>query len=212
MARYGTNKRSGRYNDWKKFSAGMAQALGNAGEHLSGWAKEWMNEAVQASLDAIDSRWPHHSEGRSYFGGSIKILNGAKFGGDHFHPWYTGQLHDSVAGFVTDKNNVIGSIHYMQQLATAPQTYKGPAGTFTNIIGREWAVREAQNATRFLLPGIQAKLVVGVPYARDVDETGRHSGYLDELVNQFATGVEDYFMIKADGFRTRIFVADNKKK
>lgn len=195
-----------RRNDWKKFSVAMSEALGYAGEHLSNWAKMWMDEAVEDSLAQIDSDW----EGETH----LKRKSGkiSSFGGDYFHPWYTGNLHDSVAGFVTDKNKLIGKIHYMPQAATQPQTYYGPAGRFDHIVGREWAVKEAHNANYYFLTGIQARMVIGVPYAREVNESARHAGYIDELMVQFASNVEDYFMIKSDGFRTKVFIADNKKK
>ena len=198
--------RTARHQDWKKFSVAMAETLGYAGEHLSGWAKMWMDEAVEDALAQIDADW----EGETHW--KRKSGKVSSFGGDHFHPWYTGNLHDSVAGFVTDKNRVVGKIHYMPQAATQPQTYSGPAGKFDHIIGREWAVREANNARYYFLRGIQAKMVVGVPYAREVNESPRHSGYIDELMTQFAANVEDYFTIRAGEYRTRVFVADKRKK
>ena len=194
-------RRTASRNDWKKFSVGIAERLGYAGEHLSNWAKMWMDEAVARAIDKIDADWPQHTE----------TANGARFGGDHNHPWYYGQLHDSVAGFVTDKNRVVGSIHYMPQSAEHPQKYRGPAGSFDNIIGHEWAIREAQNARWYLLPGIQARMVIGVPYAREVNETGRHAGYIEELSTQFASEVEDFFTSRTGMYRTRVFVADKKK-
>ena len=198
--------RSNRRNDWKKFSVGISEALGYAGEHLSKWAKMWMDEAVEDAIAQIDADWEGETHWKRESG---KI---SSFGGDHFHPWYTGNLHDSVAGFITDKNNVIGRIHYMPQAATKPQTYDGPAGKFDHIVGREWAIMEANNARYYFLPGIQAKMVIGVPYAREVNESARHAGYIDELVTQFASNVEDYFTFRAGAYRTRVFVADKKKK
>ena len=159
-------RRTASHNEWKKFSAAVAERLGYAGEHLSNWAKMWMDEAVGKAIAQLDADWPQHTETSS----------GARFGGDHNHPWYYGQLHDSVAGFVSDKNKTVGSIHYMPTAATKPQTYKG------------------------------------VPYAREVDETGRHAGYIQELSAQFANEIEDYFASRAGEYRTRVFIADKKKK
>ena len=196
MAKYGRTIR------WHKTIQGFSDALGYAGEHLSGWAKEWMSEAVKYSLSEIDSDW----EGTTHWkrdSGKISV-----FGGDHFHPWYTGNLHDSVAGIVSDKNKIV-SIQYMPQAATKPQTYNNQI-----VIGHDWAIRGARNVGRALhfVPGIMATVVVGVPYAEKVDSTSRHSGFIRELSNQFASSVEDYFYIKAGEFRTRFFIADKKKK
>lgn len=196
MAKYG------RRIHWNKTVKGFTDALGNAGEHLTGWAKEWMSEAVQDSLAQIDADWEGETHWKRESG---KI---SSFGGDSFHPWYTGQLHDSVAGIVSDRGRTV-SVHYMTPAATKPQTYNGQI-----IIGADWAERGAVAMQRVLhfVPGVSASISVGVPYANDVGNMPRHQGYMRELSTQFASNVEDYFMIKAGGFRTRIFIADNKKK
>lgn len=196
MARYG------RRVSWKKTVQGFTDALGYAGEHLTGWAKEWMSEAVKDSLAQIDADWEGETHWKRESG---KI---SSFGGDKFHPWYTGQLHDSVAGIVSDRNRIVAK-HYMQPAAIKPQTYNGET-----IIGADWAERGAENMERVLhfIPGVAASISVGVPYATKVDEMKEHEGYMRELSTQFASNVEDYFTMKAGGFRTRYFVADNKKK
>lgn len=196
-------KRTAKSNDWKKASAAFAEALGYAGYHLSGWAKGLMDEAVASAINTIDEEWPRHTDS------TTKKGKKRAWGGDHDHPWYMGVLHDSIAGFVTDKNRTIGTIHYMPAAATGPQTYKGR----TIMFGREEAVREANASQHYLLPGIQARFVVGVPYARDVDEMGRHEGYLGNLSREFANNVEDFFVIRAGGYwKNRVFIADPKKK
>ena len=190
-----------RTTQWSKSIKGFSQALANVGEHLTGWAKEWMSEAVQDSIAQIDADW----EGETHWKRSSGKIS--SFGGDHFHPWFTGQLHDSVAGIVSDKHRVI-SVAYMPQAAVKPQTYQGQI-----VIGHDYAIRKAMEMQRVLhlLPGIRASVVVGVPYAEDVDEMKEHAGYMRELSVQFASNVEDYFIIKAGGFQTRVFVADKKK-
>lgn len=192
----------GRRVNWNKTIHGVTEALGYAGEHLNGWARMWMDDAVEQSLSEIDADW----EGETHWKrASGKI---SSFGGDRAHPWYTGQLHDSVAGIVSDRNKVV-SIRYMPPAATKPQTYKGQV-----IIGRDWGERRAQDVARVLhfIHGIAATISVGVPYAEDVEQMSRHEGYMEELSTQFASSVEDYFIKRTDGFRTRAFVADKKKK
>lgn len=196
MARYG------RQVDWKKSVRGFTDALGYAGEHLTNWAKMWMSEAVQDSLSKIDADWDRHAEAKSKTGKRMS------FGGSHFYPWYSGNLHDSVAGIVSDRHRTV-AIHYMPEDADGVQTYGG-----LPIIGAEWAVRGSQEMQRVLhfYPGIAATVVVGVPYAEKVDQMPEHAGYVRELNNQFASNVEDYFTNRAGEYRTRVFVADNKKK
>jgi hypothetical protein len=197
MAKYG------RRINWTKTVKGFSDALGYAGEHLTGWAKMWMDEAVDHSLAQIDSKWGHETVIRH------ENANASRFGGDQFHPWYTGNLHDSVAGVVSDRNRIV-SIRYMPSSAVGVQEYKGEV-----IIGRDCAEEAARKMTRTLhmVPGIVATVVIGVPYADDVEANPRHTGYKRELSTQFSSNVEDYFTIKAgEGYRTRAFVADNKKK
>lgn len=196
MARYGRSVK------WKKTVQGCSDALGYAGEHLTGWAKEWMTEAVQQSLSQIDSEWDRHAEATSKSGKRMS------FGGSHFYPWYSGNLHDSVAGIVSDRNKIV-SIQYMPEAADGIQTYGG-----LPIIGADWAVRGAQDLSRVLhfLPGVWASISVGVPYAEKVDKMPSHEGYIRELSNQFASNVEDYFTERAGAYRTRVFIADKKKK
>lgn len=190
---------------WGKASRGFSTALGKAGEHLSGWAREWMSEAADSALKQIDAEWPRETRVTRIGFGHMNVKT-RQFGGDHEHPWYTGQLHDSVAGVVSDKNRTV-SINYMPPAATSPQNYKG----FNHIIGHEWAITKARDAEYVFLPGIQAKLIVGVPYADKVDSSSRHYDFVRSLNNYFASYVEDYFTEKAQGFRTRVFVADTKK-
>jgi hypothetical protein len=97
----------------------------------------------------------------------------------------------------------------MPEDADGVQTYEGMP-----IVGAEWAIREAQNMQRVLhfYPGVAATVVVGVPYADKVDQMPEHAGYMRELANQFASNVEDYFTKRAGEYRTRVFVADKKKK
>lgn len=192
MAKYKT----GRYQDWGKFSKGFSYALRGAGYALSEKARLQMTLLAEEYLGETDAKWPHHSEGRSYFGDSIKILNGSKFGGDALHPWYTGQLHDSVAIRIAEGNKTV-AIRYMPQSASGgPQHMSAADGMkVDNIIGAEWAVRAAANAARyshFFSPGIQVQLVVGVPYAEKVNESGRHHGFFDALTDDLVVKFDDY--------------------
>lgn len=196
---------------WKKAAEGFAQALGYASEHLSGWAKGYLKEATQESLRKIDAVWPHHSEGRVYFDGMTKVLNGAKYGGDQFHPWYSGHLHDSVVGLVSEGNRILSIDHLPSAPAatSAYQTYMGES-----VVGFDAGERAALNymGQRILSTyATMAVLLVGVPYADKVNNMRRHLDFEQELSVQFAAEVEDYLLIKADEFRNRVFIADKKK-
>lgn len=196
---YGGNriKRSGSFSDWKKFSSAFSMNLGDCGEQITNWTRMLIKDFSKEWMEKLDASWPS---------GTMVQPNGAKFGGDHNHPWYTGQLHDSVAVVVSERNKVV-HIQYMPPSANKPQTYRGPAGTYNRIIGHEWAMEEARKAQFVFLPGLQAKVIVGVPYARDVNNSSHHYGYLDEL-NLFSSDLQDKIvsvMGENEQYRSRVF-------
>ena len=184
--------RYGRRVSWNKTYRGFSDVLFGAGAHLTNWAKEWMTDAVKESLREIDSEWPHTTT-VTRIGWGKNNVQSRSFGGDAEHPWYSGTLHDSVVGFVSDRGRIVA----IEQLpstpaATTDQTYKG-----MTINGVEYGNRAARNAARaaHFIPGIYGTLVAGVPYADDVNESARHEGFLDNLQAYFASQVEDYFMM-----------------
>ena len=197
---------------WKgKVVKGFTTALADASEHLTGWAKDWMSEAVKESLLEMDSNWPHSTT----IGNTIRrtkkrnsmdfILVGEQaFGGDRTHPWYTGQLHDSVVGVVSDSRRVV-AMHYMPSRATAPQTDDNG----NQVNGSELALSRPYETsimrTSHFLPGVSASVFVAVPYAEKVNQMPRHRDYLNDLNADFAATVEDFFYMRAEGFKTRIF-------
>lgn len=195
-------RQTNRHASWKKFSAAFSDALGDVGEQLTAAGKRILTDACEEWLEQTDAEWPQHSE----------KPNGARYGGDAMHPWYLGHLHDSIAVRIAEKNRTV-AIRYMPQKASSePQhTSVGDGTVHDRIIGAEWAVSEARNAQYVFLPGIQMQLIVGVPYARKVDESGRHSGYLDELQAQFFSHIEDRCEIAMEPvFRSRIFKPNKK--
>ena len=84
-----------------------------------------------------------------------------------------------------DRNRVM-AIRYMQDFskshATGDQTYKGQT-----INGREWAEIVANRSAYVYLPGIQMKLVIGVPYAESVNRSPGHAGYIKEFEKFFGS-------------------------
>lgn len=190
-------RRSGPFSDWKKFSASFSHDLRDCGEQLTNWGKMLIRDFSREWLDKLDANWPS---------GTMTESNGAKFGGDHNHPWYTGQLHDSIAVRVAQRNKTV-SIEYMRPSANKPQSYYGPAGRYPRVIGHEWAIEEARKAQYVFLPGLQAQVIVGVPYAREVNESSHHRGYLDEM-QSFTSELEARLqeaMGDSGQYRSRVF-------
>ena len=184
MAKY----KSGRYHDWGKTSKAFSYALLDAGKHFTEVGKQAFTGLAQEFISELDAEWPR----------STSLPNGARFGGDREHPWYSGQLHDSVAVRVADKHRTV-SVTYMPPAATKPQhaTAADAGQPYENIIGSEWAVRAANNASRyshFLQPGIQMQLVVGVPYTEKVDESSRHEGFVSMLSEELINKVDEYML------------------
>lgn len=190
MPRYGSNPRIGAV-DWKKFAASFSDALADCGEQLTNWAKMIMlPDACKEWLRKTDSEWPHSTLVTRP--GKTSMVVQQSFGGDRFHPWYYGQLHDSIAVRISERNHDV-AVHYMTPSATKPQhaSVKDAGMQYDNIIGAEFAVREARNARYYFVRGIQMQLIVGVPYARKVNELPRHAGYLEVLRADFFSYLED---------------------
>ena len=199
-------------SSWKKFAASFSEALGDVGEQVTNFGRRILTESCEDWLHKYDSQWPHGSTGRIVNG--KKKDNGAVFGGDRFHPWYSGNLHDSVFVRVAQGNRTI-SLQYMPESATGTQsaTRKDAGRNYTNIVGHDFAIQEGRNAEYVFLPGIQMQIGVGVPYARKVNESQRHHGYLEVMRADFFSDIEDRLMdIFGDNpkYRSRVFVPKKK--
>lgn len=200
MPRYGTHRRNGRYSDWGKTHKQFSYALLNAGKTLNRGAMIELGDVAKEFLHKLDAEWPH----------STKLPNGAKFGGDHTHPWYTGQMHDSVAVRISDRNRTV-SVHYMSPSADGgPQHMSAADGEqHSHIIGSQWAHMVAESKMPYyFLPGLQVQLVVAVPYAEKVNGTGRHYGFFEDLTAELITAVDNWVM--AGGLKRNRLIADDK--
>ena len=187
--------RPGRYHDWGKTSKGFSYALREAGYVMSDMTKLQMSTLAEEFLSELDAKWP---QGRF---------------GDHDHPWYSGQLHDSIAIRIAQSNRTIAE-RFMPPAAIMPegepgifleedggQTMDGIAGS---ILGPDWARRALDNAalySHFLSPGIQVQLVIGVPYADKLNEgsegkygqpIGKHRGFFDSITDDLIVKYDDY--------------------
>ena len=207
MPRYGTHKRNGRYNDWGKTYKQFSYALLNAGKTLNGLAKSELGEVAFKYLRTMDSEWPHSSVITKP--GKSRLVVQQMFGGDKDHPWYTGQLHDSVAVRIADRNRTV-SVHYMPSSATAPQYMSKKDGEeHHNIIGLQWAHEVAEGKMPYyFLPGLQVQLVVAVPYAEKVNSAGRHAGFMDYLSTELIYAVDMW--IQNGGLSRNRLIADEK--
>ena len=200
MPRYGLHPRTGRYNNWGKTYKGFSQALLGSGKALNQIALVDLQEVGHRFLRNQDAQWPHSSTAKSASGKTMK------FGGDAEHPWYTGQLHDSIAVRIMQGNRIT-SVQYMppSQDTGKPQHTE----TIKHIVGAEWAREIAEtHGARYLLPGVQVQLIVAVPYAEKVNEDGRHAGFADYLADELFSDVNQW--VFDGGLSRNILTADEK--
>lgn len=113
-------------------------------------------------------------------------------------PYYTGNLHDSIAAYVSKSGRVIRAC-YMPQEATKPQHVTKLTATKKRKDNGDtrykeiWGYREAIKAVRNSKPlskGIGSTLIVAVPYAGAADEDSSKPGYLDWLRETFNKTLE----------------------
>ena len=169
--------------EWGNTYKGFSKALTEAGKILTKQGGTILTRACEDWLKEQDEQWPHSSVGTSYKSGY--------HGGDHYHPWYTGNLHDSIATRVADNNRTI-SIRLMEPRAVVRQgAIAADVGRdYDNIVGAAFGRMAAVRSGRLNFPGVQAILVVGVPYAEKVDEMDTHQGYIKEFERDFASTME----------------------
>ena len=197
-------KRTGAYYSWGKTYKAFSQALLQSGKALNSIATVELQEVADKFLDRTNAEWPHHSS-RTRIKWGPNNVSTAQFGGDAMHPWFSGQLHDSVAVRIAQGNRTT-SVHYMP-----PSANGGPQhmGNTKGIIGVEWAREVAERrAPYFFLPGVQVELIVGVPYTDKVNESGRHYGFADNLANELFNDV--WAWIDGGGLNRWTLKADNK--
>lgn len=198
-------KRTGRYHDWGKTYKAFSMALLGAGKALNSIATYELQDVAEGYLREEDANWPHGTT-VTRIGWGQNNVKSRSFGGDRDHPWYTGQLHDSVAVRIMQGNRIT-SVHYMPPSSDTgkPQHTE----TIKNIIGAEWARQVAEGGgARYLLPGVQVQLIIGVPYAEKVNSEGRHYGFADSLSNELYSAVNQWVF---DGGLTRnVVIADEK--
>lgn len=108
-------------------------------------------------------------------------------------PYYTGNLHDSIAAYVSKSGRVIRAC-YMPQEATKPQHVTKLTATKTRKDNDDtrykeiWGYREAIKAVRNSKPlskGIGSTLIVAVPYAGAANEDSSKPGYIEQMRTTF---------------------------
>lgn len=166
---------AGNRMSWGKTSKGFALVLRDAGITVTAHAAKKLGEACVQTLKSFDWMWPRGANNGPYKSGYR--------GGNAEYPWYSGNLHDSVAAGVADGRRLLQA-NFMTPGAQESQTYKGQVIDGASL-GPE-ALNRAVQTFGAGVGGLRAMLVVGVPYAEKVNESEEHSGYISNLEEYFA--------------------------
>lgn len=184
-----------------KMLKGFTTYLGLAGKEMSRYTAKKLVDSGQEFLDNEDWDWPRGQRyTTSYLGKEIRASKSYASGfrgGDDMHPWYSGNLHDSMAVAVMDGTRILAS-RFMKPGASSNQTYKDRV-----VFGADEAMKALQRAAHTFVGGeggglsnntIRTVMVIGVPYADKVNESDKigwgnspntHNGYADYLGKAF---------------------------
>lgn len=182
---------------WGKAYKGFAAYLDLAGEKIGAAAAKGLADAGAEFMANEDWDWPRGARfdathlGRSVRGAST-YASGYR-GGDDMHPWYSGNLHDSIAVGVMQGTRILAA-RYMSPGATSTQTYNDSV-----IDGVSEGLEALQKAAHVFSAGssgrtLRSVMVIGVPYANEVnssptigwsDKPNSHIGYADFLQKEF---------------------------
>lgn len=162
---------------WGQANKGFAEALLEAGLTLTKYGAERLRYGVSEFLKNTDWDWPRGRNNGPYKSGFR--------GGDADHPWYTGNLHDSIVGSVIDGTRIL-AMEQMAPGAAVLQSYQGQ--TVDGITAGIEAAQKAAHTFGPHLGGLRAVLTIGVPYAEKVNESDAHYDFIspleEDLVNE----------------------------
>lgn len=150
------------------------------GRHLQGWknARRQFEIELLSCADGVNKAAQHvfTNAGNSF----LDFVQANK----DVLPYYTANLHDSIAVAVAQSGRVVRAL-YMPQEATRPQN----APDRKKIWGMDEAIR-AVRKNSYPKTGVSGTLFVAVPYAEGVNEKPTHRGYLETLEGHFANQMQ----------------------
>lgn len=177
---------------WGKTYKGFAEYLQLAGKSISKSTAKNLADAGEEFMANEDWDWPRGVRFDAVYNGrkvrgAMPYATGFR-GGDDMHPWYSGNLHDSMAVGVFNGTRLL-SARYMTPGAIEPQTYKGQ--TVDGVTAGQEALQRAAHVFASGQAGatLRAVMVIGVPYADDVNEMPDHAGYVEYLQHEFSSTI-----------------------
>lgn len=184
---------------WGKTEQGFAEALLDAGLTLGKMGAQHLGKACDEFMYELDFDWPRGKRYDAIHSGTGRKVRASKtyasgyHGGDAEHPWWSGNLHDSIVGVISDKGRIL-SAHYMNPGASEFQKYKGQV-VDGYALAREAATRASHTYGKGI-SGLVARLVIAVPYALDVNHSDAHYDYVsyiqEDFINTIRAGMEMY--------------------
>lgn len=170
---------------WGKGNKGFAEVLLEAGQTLSKKGAQRLAYGIEEFLANTDWEWPRGRNNGSYKSGY--------HGGDADHPWYTGNLHDSIAGSLSDGTKVL-AVRYMKPGALVAQTDDNGAIVDGAELAREYAQRASHTFGQGIR-GLVARLIIAAPYTEKVNESDAHFDFVspleEDFVNEILSQLED---------------------
>ena len=179
------------FNDkWNKCYSAFSEALLDCGEQFKKQGETMMTKALEQWLVEYDETWRAHirARERTYSEGGRTVFG--EFEGDQSFPWFTGTLHDSIAGRIADGRKTI-AIRFMPSGDASDHQFHGDQ--YPDINGVVYGRLMAGRATRVPQTATVAQIFVGVPYAQKVNEDPRHKDYLNDMEVSFFAAMQDVF-------------------
>lgn len=179
---------------WGKTTKGFAEYLVMAGTTITPYAVKKLGEACEEFLATEDWDWPRGARFTAMNLNSGKAIRASGAyssgfrGGDAEHPWYTGNLHDSMAASVMEGTRVL-AIRYMNPGAYVLQSYRG-----NTVDGASLARVAAERASHTFIGGrfgstLRSVLTIGAPYAEELNQKDNHRGYVEYFEKEFSSTI-----------------------
>lgn len=186
---------------WGKASKAFAEYLNIAGQTIGKKSAENLAAAGAEFMANEDWDWPRGARYDAVYNGRNVRASGTYAsgfrGGDAMHPWYSGNLHDSMAMGVMLGTRIMAE-RYMNPGASEPQTYNGQ--TIDGVTAGHEALSHAAHTFAAGQSGdtLRVVLVIGAPYAEKVntadsigwpgrEKPNTHQGYVEYLEGVFAS-------------------------
>ena len=151
------------------------------GRHLQGWKNA--SASFQKELMACAKPVARYAQ-QIFVDSNEMFLDYVQAHKDRL-PYYTGNLHDSIASVVSQRGRVVRAV-YMPQEAKRPQN----APDRKRIVGMEEAIK-AVRRQNYPQKAVASTLLVGVPYAEGANEKSKKGrGYLEWLEMTFLGSME----------------------